>query len=310
MTGPFDVTYYKVPTMDLFTFYNDICGCKLSVRDGCGNSKLDVFPAGPVSDTRHWRHVTDIMAAWGSGKFASASILAVGSPFRMASVFKIGSDGHPWLQDVLARIKEDPIPFSRSVLTAAERVARAIHQDLGSFTAFHFRLPDGVDPGVKGAIADPVQLHASWALMRLKEANVPEKSRIYVASNLHDGCKESGLRDLCSKYQCFCLAGSSISEHLLCEAGLCGNVLDATNHSLSALTGMPRPDLMAMIDKQVCVLADRGFWAQPCHKECKDEQCPPPPPSNSFAADIISRRSVVCKASCAANSMKACHVVA
>merc|ERR1711920_507265 len=73
------------------------------------------------------------------------------------------------------------------------------------------------------------------------------------------------------------------------------------NSSLPFLTGMGKGELMAAIDKQVCVSAEEGFWpsAGICF-DCTDD-CPPEV-SDTFSNDIIWRRLDVCKPSCADDS--------
>jgi hypothetical protein len=308
VSSAYDVGSFEVPTKDMFDFYYDTCRGKLSVHLGCGQhrSRLPVVVAGKgISDTFKWRSVADVRNTWGVSPFREAPVLAVGSTFRMRALrFKLRLDdtASPRLKEVLVRLMRSPVPFSSPVAAAAEHVSGFLKGHHGSYSAFHLRFPDSAENAIS---VETVRVHAQWASRRLRAASVPVNSSIYIASNLREGCGHRGFKQLCSVYNCFCLVGGTsggsrggrvVYNNLMCKAGLCDS--DSGRRALQDLTGMPEGDLMAVIDKQVCVLADQGFWptSGSCYS-CSDEQCPQLI-SPTYANDIIKRRSESCMPSC------------
>lgn len=304
LTASYDVDYFNISTLDMFTFYNTVCGGRLSVRGGCEKANLQVVGAGPVSKTRSWRTTADVENALGVSPFREAPILAVGSTFRMKGLHgKFNLSGSPsWLQTKLSGLQDVPMPFSRPIRDAARIIVQTIKRSSHTYSAVHLRMPDGHDPtaGLRLAENKKVSVYAQWALNRLTAAGIPSNSSVFVATNLFEGLGNDAFKDLCSQYNCFSLVGSPGSRNLMCRAGLCHGLGETS--SLSSLTGLDTDDLMSVLDKQVCVLAEQGFWPSSgsCYK-CREEPCPEKV-SVTFAEDIISRRWMVCKPSCTGGS--------
>lgn len=306
LTATYDIDYFNISTLDMFTFYNTVCGGMLSVRGGCDKASLQVIGAGPVSNTRRWHTIADVEKALGVSPFREAPILAVGSLFRMRGLHgKFNLSSSPsWLQEKLSGLQGMPMPFSRPVRDAARIIAQSIKTDAVTFSAVHLRMPDGPDPNGHNPNARlprrNVSVYAQWALNRLTAAGIPNNSSVFVATNLFAGCGHQAFKELCSQYKCFSLVGSPSSRDLMCRAGLCHSPGEAS--SLSSLTGLDTGDLMAVLDKQVCVLAEQGFWPSSgsCYK-CNGQPCPEYV-SITFAEDIISRRRMTCKHSCTGGS--------
>jgi hypothetical protein len=306
MAGIYDVGFFNVSVMDLFAFYHDICSGHLSLRSGCGGVEggLQVVGSGVPPDYTHaWKTIADVVGSLGVGHLGETPVLAVGSTFKMTSLNRLDvSGGPPLLQEVLTRLQFTSIPFSRPILDAAKRVSGAVGSYAGSFCAAHLRMPDNMDwsNGWTSEL-DLVTSYVQWLLKQLEVARVPDNSTVYVATNLPAGCEHNGFNGLRSRYHCVSLG----MDDLMCKAGLCDGLPE--NSSLPFLTGMGKGDLMALIDKQVCVSADEGFWPSDNNLipgkcfQCTDN-CPPHVSSTTFANDIIWRRAGVCKPSCADDS--------
>ncbi|CAK0814013.1 unnamed protein product [Prorocentrum cordatum] len=286
MTGAYDVGFYNISIMNFATFYStSICEGRLSLYGGCGRAGagfLQVVGSGvcPAAASR-WRTISDVLGALGTGPLGEAPLLAVGCTYCMHGLDKLDvSKGPPSLQEVLLRVQLTSIPFTGPVLDAARRVSGAVGHYRGLYCAAHLRMPDDMDghggnqvrpknvSGL-GTEASVVESYALWLLRELKAARIPEKSVVYVATNLRAGCQHDGFAQLRSRYLCISLGMGD----LMCKAGLCDGLPE--NIDLASLTGMDRGDLMAAIDKQVCVLAEQGFWptAGDCYT-CK-KKCPP-----------------------------------
>jgi hypothetical protein len=305
LTASYDIDYFNISTLDMFTFYNTVCGGRLSVRGGCEKANLQVVGAGPVSNTRSWHTIADVENALGVSPFREAPILAVGSTFRMKGLQgKFDLSGSPlWLQKKLSGLQGMPMPFSRPIRDAAMIIAQTIKRSAHTFSAVHLRMPDGHDPSARlksVLVKKNVSVYAQWALKRLTAAGIPNNSSVFVATNLFEGLGNDAFKHLCSQYNCFSLIGGPGSKDLMCMAGLCHSPGETS--SLSSLTGLDTGDLMAVLDKQVCVLAEQGFWPSSgsCYK-CTEEPCPEYV-SVTFAEEIISRRRMVCKPSCTGGS--------